>query len=66
MIERLEKELAAMKRDARNESIPKKYRNRAAQDFIRLQKDIDRIYKMHSKMRLAEEAIARKYGLEIY
>ena len=64
MIEILEKALKNMKASTTHPNTPKKYQKQSAKDFIRLTKDLDRIYKAHSKLKTMEIKIANKYSID--
>lgn len=64
MINKLEKhlrDLACAIKDVEN--TPKKYRDKAAKQYVKLSSDLDKIYLGYSKLHLREKKIAEKYGL---
>ena len=42
-----------------------KYCKIAAREYKRLSKDLERLYMMHTKVRMREEELCRKWGIEI-
>lgn len=64
MIERLEtlqKQMKIASLDVKN--TPKKYRDFAAKEYVKITKDLDKIYAAYSKIYLMEEKIVKKFGI---
>ena len=48
----------------KDNKVPAKYRKRAEKDYRRLEKDLDRLYTMYTKIRMREEELCKKWGIE--
>jgi len=59
MLELIEKTLKDIKEAINCENTPKKYRDQATKDYVRLSKELDKIYAMYSKIRLYEEKVCK-------
>ena len=66
MLELIEKKLKEIKEAINCENTPKKYRDQAAKDYIKLSKELDKIYARYSKLRRYEEKVCKQFDIETF
>ena len=64
LLGKLEREKMRAEQTSKNISVPLKYRKIAEKQAKQLEKEIDKIYSMYSKIARYEEKICDKYKLE--
>jgi hypothetical protein len=66
MLELIERKLREAKAAIKDEKTPIKYRKIAANDARKIQKELNTIYTMYSKIRRYEEKVCNKFEIETY
>lgn len=65
MIAKIEKHLELLAASIKDTATPKKYRDQAAKEYVKLGRDLEKIYREYSKLHLLEKKIAKKFDIEV-
>lgn len=66
MISLIERQLKLAKEATTDKNTPAKYRKIAKKDMVKLEKELDKIYKMYSEIRRYEESVCKQFDIETF